>query len=361
MQTNSSNTLLVADEKLNFQEIRTTDPTPNGSQILLAAGRDLRPEVQLVQLLTSGEMENIRLDEHPNLATGHKFVISCSDRSYFFTVDGTKLEWPHRYVSSTVIRRLAKVSDDFELVYKRNGGQETVLDAIDLVDLDAPGVEQIVTRLRVWRLKVQGVLLDYAEPLVKVGDAMRRAGFDPSKAWHIFLIVQDQPKREVTVDFIVDLRTPGIEKIRLMQRNVDNGEGPEPKLAREFDLLDADEQYLDRLNVKWETVVSAERRWVLIHDYLLPQGYVPAVTCLALDIPKDYPAAQIDMFYFSPWVARADGQAIPSTQVRAVINGLEYQGWSRHRNGSAPWDPHSDNVATHLALVESCLAREMGE
>ncbi|KWW34111.1 multiubiquitin domain-containing protein [Cupriavidus metallidurans] len=361
MQTNSGHTVLVADEDFNFREIHTIDPTPNGSQILLAAGVDLRPDAQLLQLLTSGEMEGIRFDEHPNLAVGRKFLISHSDRDYLFTVDGTKLEWPHRHVSATVIRRLAKVSDDFELVYKRDDHSETVLGASDFVDLDTPGVETIVTRRRVWQLKVQGVTLDYTEPLVKVGDAMRRAGFDPNKAWHIFLIVQDQPKREVTVEFVVDLRTPGIEKIRLMQRNVDNGEGPEPKSAREFDLLDADERYLNGLNMKWETVVSAERRWLLIPNYMLPHGYIPAVTTLALEIPKDYPAAQIDMFYFAPWVARADGQAIPSTQVRASIYGIEYQGWSRHRNGVAPWDPHSDNVATHLALVESCLAREMGE
>jgi hypothetical protein len=90
-------------------------------------------------------------------------------------------------------------------------------------------------------------------------------------------------------------------------------------------------------------------------------GYVPDKTTLALDIPADYPASQIDMFYVHPWVARADGGTIPSIQVRAAIEGLEYQGWSRHRNGSSPWDPTSDSVRTHLVLVESCLVRELGQ
>jgi hypothetical protein len=88
---------------------------------------------------------------------------------------------------------------------------------------------------------------------------------------------------------------------------------------------------------------------------------VPAVSKLALDIPKEYPSAQIDMFYFAPAVARCDGQAIPSTQVTASIDDVAYQGWSRHRKSTNPWDPNTDNVATHLALVESCLAREFGE
>ena len=36
--------------------------------------------------------------------------------------------------------------------------------------------------------------------------------------------VHGQPKKEVTLDYVVDLRTPGIEKIRLTPRGIDNGE-----------------------------------------------------------------------------------------------------------------------------------------
>ena len=51
--------------------------------------------------------------------------------------------------------------------------------------------------------------LDYSTPEVRVGSAMERAGFDPKKAWHIYLMIKGQPKQEVSVDYIVDLRTPG--------------------------------------------------------------------------------------------------------------------------------------------------------
>lgn len=90
-------------------------------------------------------------------------------------------------------------------------------------------------------------------------------------------------------------------------------------------------------------------------------GFSPQRAMLALDIPKDYPAAQIDMFYFAPFADRTDGVAIPNTQVRAVIAGVEFQGWSRHRNAASVWDAEADNVRTHLALVESCLSKELGE
>lgn len=212
-----------------------------------------------------------------------------------------------------------------------------------------------------WKLKVQGVMVEFEHPVVSARAALVAAGFDPTKSWHIFLIVQGKEKEELSLDSEVNLRTPGLEKIRLMQRNVDNGDAQCPAPRRVFTLLSLDSDYLDRLGLRWETIKVEKRRWLLIHDHPIMAGYVPDKITLALDIPADYPASQIDMFYCHPWVARADGGTIPNIQVRATIENLEYQGWSRHRNSSNPWDPHSDSVRTHLVLVESCLARELGQ
>lgn len=215
--------------------------------------------------------------------------------------------------------------------------------------------------LKKWKLMVQGVVVSFDQPIITAREALTAAGFDANKPWHIFLIIKGHEKEEISPDTPIDLRRSGIEKIRLMQRNVDNGDGQSPAPRRAFKLLPIDHQHLDRLGVRWEAVLVENRRWLLIHDFALPSGYAPDRCTLALDIPADYPASQIDMFYFSPWVSRQDGSAIPSTQVRATIDCMEYQGWSRHRNGTNPWDPITDNVGTHLVLVESCLARELGQ
>lgn len=212
-----------------------------------------------------------------------------------------------------------------------------------------------------WKLKVQGVMVEFDQPVVSARAALVAAGFDPTKPWHIFLIVQGKEKEELSLDSEIDLRTPGLEKIRLMQRNVDNGDAQCSAPRRVFKLLSTDSDYLDCLGLRWETIEVEKRRWLLIHDYPIMAGYLPDKTTLALDILVDYPASQIDMFYVYPWVARADGGEIPRIQVRATIEGLEYQGWSRHRNSHNPWDPNSDSVRTHLVLVESCLARELGQ
>lgn len=357
----TARTLLIADDGLNFREVPIHEEAPTGRQVLMAAGCGESSGSVLLQLLPTGELEDIQDNEKPHLDVSSKFLVSTSDRCYYFSLDGPRLEWPHRLISARIVRKLGQIPDERELAIKRGSETLAVLADDELVDLGQSGIEAFLTRPRTWKLRVQGVTLEYAEPLVKVGDAMKRAGFDPAKAWHIFLIVAGHPKQPVTVDFIVDLRTPGIEKIRLMQRNVDNGEAPQDTSTREFALLDADDSYLAALGLQWETVIVDKRRWLLIHDYATILGYTPASTTLALEIPKDYPAAQIDMFYFAPWVCRADGCAIPSTQIRATIRGVEFQGWSRHRNTASAWDPNADNVATHLALVESCLAREIGE
>jgi hypothetical protein len=353
-------TLVVADDQGAFHEVPVASDRPTGAEILVAAGHPASPDHVVLQLLAAGGIESIRLDERADLGLGRKFVLSKGDRLFRFIVDAKPFEWPHKRVSALTVRELAQVPENRELEQRR-GADTIVLGAHDVIDLGPSGVEEFVTKARTWKLKVQGVVLDYDHPEVKVGQAMQRAGFDPNKAWHIFLLVMGQPKQEVTIDYVIDLRTPGIEKIRLMQRNVDNGEGQQPVLRKALPLLSADVAFLDSLGLPWETAMVESRRWLLIHEYSLPNGYTPQKTTLALDMPADYPASQVDMFYFAPWVARTDGVVIPSIQVRATIDGVEFQGWSRHRNAAGPWDPATDNVCTHLTLVETCLVKELGE
>jgi hypothetical protein len=360
MSSHSTTAIRIADESLNFRELAVAGAQVTGALILQEAGLT-DPDVLLLQRLDTGELETIRAHEKPDLLAGRDFIFARGDRSYSFTVDDKQMVWSSARVSGAFLRTLARVPDDAELVLTRAGADPELIEDATVVDLAQPGVEKFASRSRKWKLRVQAVTLEFDTPMVKVSDAMREAGFDPTKAWNIFLLVAGQPKKEVDVNYIVDLRTPGIERIRLMQRNVDNGELPAATLRREFALLAVDVKFLDRAGLNWQTVKAGERRWLLIHDYEPLPGYQPRKVTLALDIPKDYPQAQIDMFYFAPAVVRSDGIAIPNTHVTAAIGGVTYQGWSRHRTAAHKWDPNTDNVGTHLALVEHSLAREFGE
>jgi hypothetical protein len=357
-----SHDIYVIRDELCVLDVARAPSSPNGKDILAAAGRPSHADQIVLQVLKAGGLESISLDEPADLTLGSKFVLATGDRTFRFAIDGKHFEWPYRKISGEMLRELAGAKADEEMEIMRHGADVPVTPE-QLIDLANAGVEQFVkvTKKKTWKLKVQGELLEYDVPEVKVSEAMIRAGFDPNKAWHIYLIVKGQPKEEVSLDYNVDLRKPGIEKIRLMQRNVDNGDGQLQAPRREFKVLKVDEQFLDGMGLRWEAVIEAQAQWLVIHDYHLPAGYSPQTVRLALNIHKDYPAAQIDMFYFSPHVRLSSGREIPSTQVAATVDGIAFQGWSRHRNEASRWDENSDNVRTHMALVETCLSKELGE
>lgn len=207
-----------------------------------------------------------------------------------------------------------------------------------------------------WKLNVQGVEIESPHPEITVKHAIKEAGFNPDSPWIIILKIEGQPKKEVDLNFTIDLRHKGIEKLRLTPKQINNGEANSAR-RREFDLLPQDEEHLDRLGLRWETLVDGGRRWLLIRDYPLPAGYTAAVADIAIEVPVSYPGAQLDMFYCFPPLGLKSGAGIPQTERIEAINGTGFQRWSRHRQ----WDPAKDTLAAHLALVEESLRREVGQ
>ncbi len=93
---------------------------------------------------------------------------------------------------------------------------------------ESDGYERRSEHEKIWRLNVQGVILELTAPTIVVRQALLDAGFDPDQGWQIFLKVHGQPKREVSLADTIDLCTPGVEKLRLVPKHVINGdrEGP---------------------------------------------------------------------------------------------------------------------------------------
>lgn len=353
--------IAIAGFSLTCHDHSIVEGAPTGAQLAAVAGFKPEQAATVLEMLSNGELEDRRPDERVSLRDStRKFVIVESDRSYKLTLDGTRVDWPCRVISGGQLRKLGQVSAEREVYQDLPGSAERIIGEHDLVDLGAANVEVFKTRKHTWKLNVQGVLLTLDEPSIVVRTAIKEAGFDPTKNWIIILRVRNQPNREVGLDDVIDLRTPGIEKLRLTPKEVNNGEAA-VKPRRQFALLDVDERFLNGLCLWWETVIDTGRRWLLFHDYPVPNGYTTSRTLLALEIPLTYPGAQIDMFYTHPPLALKTGRAIDRTQVSASIQGQTFNGWSRHRGELSKWNPATDNVSTHLALVESALAKEVGE
>lgn len=204
------------------------------------------------------------------------------------------------------------------------------------------------------KLNVQGVVIESRNPKIVVRDAIKLAGFDPEAGWIIVLKVAGEPRKEVDLSTTIDLTHPGVEKLRLTPRQINNGEAAMPR-RHDFALLPQDEAHLDRLGLRWETIIDGARRWLIIRSYPLPSGYTTAVVDIAIEVPVSYPGAQLDMFYCHPHLALTNGQTIPQVQCIETVTGIGFQRWSRHRQ----WDSARDNVSTHLALVEESLRREV--
>jgi hypothetical protein len=205
-----------------------------------------------------------------------------------------------------------------------------------------------------WKLNVQGVIIESRNPKIAVRDAIKLAGFDPEAGWIIVLKVAGEPRKEVDLNTTIDLTHPGVEKLRLTPRQINNGEAVVPR-RHDFALLPQDEVHLDRWGVRWETIIDGARRWLLIRSYPLPPGYTAATADIAVEVPVSYPGAQLDMFYCHPHLALTNGQTIPQVQCVESVTGIGFQRWSRHRQ----WDSARDNVSTHLALIEESLRREV--
>lgn len=351
----------IAGTDLAFRSVPLADATPSGVQIAHAAGYKADDNVYVLQLRHDGDLEDVRPSEAVNLADGNRFIVAIADRSFRLSMDGDPLDWPSRFITAGALRKLKAVPDDKAIYFEKTSEPDRLLTETEIIDLDHSGIERFKRgKKESWKLNVQGVTIESDLPTIIVKDAMQRAGFDPNQAWIIFLKVVGEAKREVQTADQIDLTHPGIEKLRLTPRHVENGETP-VALRREFALLDADENFLDRLGYRWECIIDPTgRRWLVLHEYEFPEGYTNRKADLALEVPPTYPAAQIDMFYVFPPARLASGRSIERTDGGAQIGGRTFQRWSRHRMAHAPWNPKTDSVTTHMALVDGAILKEVG-
>lgn len=141
--------IVVLDDQLQERHVELADPVPTGRQILQAAGMRQVDEHSVYAILTSGEFEDLRLDETYDLRGrgAERFVIFQTDRAFKFTIDDRQLEWGKPSISGRVLKVLAGVPPETYDVYLevRGGGQDVLIRDGDLIDLGKPGIERIIT------------------------------------------------------------------------------------------------------------------------------------------------------------------------------------------------------------------------
>jgi len=128
-------------------------------------------------------------------------------------------------------------------------------------------------------------------------------------------------------------------------------------MLRQFELSEADREFLDATGLDWESVVDGADKLLFIHNHPLPPGYNVSTCTVALRIPPSYPDGQIDMAYYKPALHRTDQKPINNLSL-VTIAGQPFQQWSRHRPPSNPWRPDVDCISTHLTFMTEWLKEE---
>lgn len=212
----------------------------------------------------------------------------------------------------------------------------------------APHARHYAFRVDKTRVVVDKPQIDGEEILAKVG-------MTPDK-YKLYLHTRHHQPVQIGAKEVVDLRAHHVERFTTMPRDTTEGLN-DGDARRAFRLPQADEEYLDGLGLKWETVIDCNVRWLLIHDWLLPAGYNYSRVTLALMIPCNYADSQIDMVFFKEHLVRRDGKLVPNLSAIQIL-GMQWQQWSRHRTQANPWRIGVDDISSHLALVDEWLSRE---
>ena len=346
-----------------FDEKRSiSDAEPTARQILETFERFPADEHVLLYLPRGGMLEPIELDETIDLRAREpeRFFAFKTDRLLNFVANGRRFAWGANKIPVELVRLVARIPDNEALYPERTDAADKELNDGDVVRLGGKGLERLSSREQNWKLNVQGVLLTLTTPLIAVKDALAQAGFDPNANWIAILKRKGEAKLQVALTDQIDLRLPGIEKLRLTPGQINNGEAHSAP-RRTFQLLEKDETYLQQRGLSWETFQEGGRRWLLLRNFVLPEGYNHAVVDIAIDVPLAYPRAEIDMFHSLPHLTLKAGGIIGETSGRTPIQGKTYQQWSRHLNGQTRWDPTTDSVMTHIAVIEAALLKEVGQ
>jgi len=227
-------------------------------------------------------------------------------------------------------------------------------DVVDLEEYAAAGRKPPTAKS--YRIRIDKQQYVVHVPEMKGAEILALAGKSPERFKLYQQIRGTGQPQPVNPEQAVDFTEQGIERFKTLP--VDSTDGlAEPRRA--FRLSESDEAFLDGLGLRWEAVSYSGVKWVIVYGYGLAVGYNVAEADLAVRIEPDYPTAQLDMAYFAPALARADGKGINNLS-GVTIDGRPFQQWSRHRTAGSVWRPGEDDLESHFLYIQSFLQSELG-
>jgi len=151
-QHSHSYSVQLGNDQFQYRSVQVHDPVPSARQIIEAGAFRPLLDFQVFQLLSSGLLKQLGLDETVDLRVGgeKKFIVFQSDSSYRILIDDRETEWGQKTISGHALKILAGVDSATYGVWLevRGGGEDQLVSNEDLIDLSRPGVERFFTGLR---------------------------------------------------------------------------------------------------------------------------------------------------------------------------------------------------------------------
>lgn len=140
----------IGDKDLSFQSRIIADPIVTGAQLLDLVGAVPPHEHQVFQILTSGALEGLRMEEACDLrqSGAERFIVFRSDRAFRLELNGRVLDWGTDHITGATLKKLARMdAEATEVWLDYAGGEDRVVGDDEAVTLQGTGVERFVTKL----------------------------------------------------------------------------------------------------------------------------------------------------------------------------------------------------------------------
>jgi hypothetical protein len=373
LETNGRANIIIC---VNERELVFRESLVNRSQILEKANllpvdcHDLYLEVKGQDLRKVTQDEQVDISKYDN----RQFVTKEPD-SYPFLIDNQYFTTNKRSLTPLAILELANIDTQiFYLVQELSDGQEIIyaFTPEEQIRLRCPALKFITRRwealvdveefgkqckpvppARQYKIRIDKSYYIIESPSISGKEVCQLGKKIPPEKFDIFAFFSNKPKPEkvgLEEPFYVTFMC--FTRFVIQPKEQQDGRGT----RREFSLPEEDTAYLNGINLTWETVRKGGL-WLIIYNYSLPAGYLTATAELALMIPPNYPATEIDMVYFHPDLRKLAGSPIRATTPQ-IIDDRPFQRWSRHRT-PGQWRPGIDDISTHLLLVDKWLINEL--
>lgn len=209
-----------------------------------------------------------------------------------------------------------------------------------------------------YKIKIDGAMYEVQDRFITGHMILALTHKMPESDYRVALKEHGNNMRPIGLDESVDLEMPGVEKFVTYHTGHSDGEEG-PKGPFPFELPEEDQNYTDHLSGRMERVLEGRKRWVLIHDFDVPEGYHQKKVTAAVLLPFGYPMCGPDMVYFFPALSLISGKQIHAAEATEVIQGKRYQRWSRHFLPKEPWRPGIDSLETYSFMIRGWLEREV--